>query len=565
MNQSQQDFSDLFVSELEKNAAANGLNAASFSIGSIFAMQEQLLKIVGVGTVGTVMRSVYGVGASIAIGGGTSGAIVGSLGGLAVGVLVTAGAVALLGASTPVLIGAAVAGGLGSTAGSVFFQSLYDAYDKYSEGRGSVPGKTNFLPSDSENFDFGNAKVLEPIVIEGETGGGSISKFYGKLSKLESAIGSWNKNYAGSGVEISLNDLLRNSESFWGNKLQYVRGARLPARENGLEISSEIAALIEELKEEYDRNKSEIDEIDPKVGELVGALTEGVSTFFAMLGEFSTPIILDLDGDGLELLSMNESSASFDFLDGASGKHGWVSPDDGLLAYDKNGNGIVDDASELFGSRDMDGFSMLRAFDDNGDGYIDAHDSKFSQLKVWRDLDSDGLSKISEVHSLTDLSIKSIASKPEIQNEYAKGNWIPLISSFATENGDVREVADVYLSRVSGNEMEHKKNSDSLVQFASPDGSILEGNEADQIYVAGFGADVFRFRGLIGNDAIVNFRSGGQYRDIIDLSSYEIPSWYEMFSVVQDGRDVLIDVANGGKIILYNVSVTSITEENFII
>ena len=194
------------------------------------------------------------------------------------------------------------------------------------------------------------------------------------MSKLESAIGSWNKNYAGSGVEISLNDLLRNSESFWGNKLQYVRGARLPARENGLEISSEIAALIEELKEEYDRNKSEIDEIDPKVGEL----TEGVSTFFAMLGEFSTPIILDLDGDGLELLSMNESSASFDFLDGASGKHGWVSRDDGLLAYDKNGNGIVDDASELFGSRDMDGFSVLRAFDDNGDGYIDAQDSKFS-------------------------------------------------------------------------------------------------------------------------------------------------------------------------------------------
>ncbi len=122
MNQSQQDFSDLFVSELEKNAAANGLNAASFSIGSIFAMQEQLLKIVGVGTVGTVMRSVYGVGASIAIGGGTSGAIVGSLGGLAVGVLVTAGAVALLGASTPVLIGAAVAGGLGSTA-AVYFSS----------------------------------------------------------------------------------------------------------------------------------------------------------------------------------------------------------------------------------------------------------------------------------------------------------------------------------------------------------------------------------------------------------------------------------------------------------
>lgn len=186
-----------------------------------------------------------------------------------------------------------------------------------------------------------------------------MSDFYSTLSKLESAIGAWNQNYAHTGVKISLNDLLQSSGNLWFTKLENIGGSNLLVREKGLDIASEIAELVEQLQEQYEENKEEIDEIDPELGDIVAELGDGVESFLQIMSEYSTPIVLDLDGDGIELIAMHESYAAFDFGDGASGKHGWVGPDDGLLVYDKNRNGNVDDASELFGSRELDGFTIL--------------------------------------------------------------------------------------------------------------------------------------------------------------------------------------------------------------
>ncbi len=71
-----------------------------------------------------------------------------------------------------------------------------------------------------------------------------------------------------------------------------------------------------------------------------------------------------------------------------------------FLALDRNGNGIIDDGSELFGTatrkRDgtlaANGFEALREFDDNGDGRIDASDAIYPSLRLWVDLDHDGRS-----------------------------------------------------------------------------------------------------------------------------------------------------------------------------
>ena len=63
-----------------------------------------------------------------------------------------------------------------------------------------------------------------------------------------------------------------------------------------------------------------------------------------------TPLVLDLDGDGVELTAQVDGNVAFD-LDGDQFAEwtGWVAPDDGLLAIDLNGNGRIDDVSELFG------------------------------------------------------------------------------------------------------------------------------------------------------------------------------------------------------------------------
>jgi hypothetical protein len=112
------------------------------------------------------------------------------------------------------------------------------------------------------------------------------------------------------------------------------------------------------------------------------------------------PIILDLDGDGLETVGV-ASNIYFDFdADGVLTRTGWVNKDDALLVWDRNGNGRIDTGAELFGdftplpngTLAPNGFAALAALDSNGDGVIDASDPAFAELKLWRDTSQDGVS-----------------------------------------------------------------------------------------------------------------------------------------------------------------------------
>jgi hypothetical protein len=105
------------------------------------------------------------------------------------------------------------------------------------------------------------------------------------------------------------------------------------------------------------------------------------------------PLVLDLDGDGITTLSQ-ENGVFFDF--DANGFHeltGWIGAGSGLLMLDLNGNGELDDGSELFGDFTMmptgenagNGFHALSQYDDNQDGRIDANDAIWSQLGVYYD------------------------------------------------------------------------------------------------------------------------------------------------------------------------------------
>jgi hypothetical protein len=112
---------------------------------------------------------------------------------------------------------------------------------------------------------------------------------------------------------------------------------------------------------------------------------------------FKDPLILDLDGDGVEVSALAGSSVHFDFDgDGFAERTGWVGADDGILVIDDNENGQVDGAAELFGSPTQDGFEVLETLDTNGDGRIDSLDEEFGKLRVWQDLDGDGVTDVGE-------------------------------------------------------------------------------------------------------------------------------------------------------------------------
>lgn len=77
-------------------------------------------------------------------------------------------------------------------------------------------------------------------------------------------------------------------------------------------------------------------------------------------------IAFDLDADGVAEQIPNVTAAS------------------GFLALDRNGNGRIDDGSELFGARSGNGFAELAQLDDDGNGWIDESDAAFAQLRIWR-------------------------------------------------------------------------------------------------------------------------------------------------------------------------------------
>ncbi len=124
-----------------------------------------------------------------------------------------------------------------------------------------------------------------------------------------------------------------------------------------------------------------------------------------------SPIILDMDGDGCEITSLEESEVFFDMDgDGFSELTEWVSPDDALLVIDSNQNGQIDDVGELFGNDEYpEGYTKLRTYDENSDNVIDCNDAVYESLMVWRDNDADGIVDEGELLSLSEAGIASLS------------------------------------------------------------------------------------------------------------------------------------------------------------
>ena len=94
------------------------------------------------------------------------------------------------------------------------------------------------------------------------------------------------------------------------------------------------------------------------------------------------PLIINVDDN---VTSVSDRKFYFDLDgDGKKDRISYASQGSGFLALDKNEDGVINDGSELFGTKSGDGFKDLSAYDEDGNGWIDEGDSVFSKLKVWK-------------------------------------------------------------------------------------------------------------------------------------------------------------------------------------
>ncbi|GJN52318.1 calcium-binding protein [Pseudomonas tohonis] len=182
--------------------------------------------------------------------------------------------------------------------------------------------------------------------------------------------------------------------------------------------------------------------------------------------QHSLPLVLDITGNGIKLVAPSQSNAVFDHnADGVKNQVGWVGPDNGILVFDTNGNGVIDSSAEWFGESfavpgstppaGQNGFSALAALTKPGSTSFSRETalinpmtgvSYFDTLRVWIDADQNGISKASELKTLSALGIASIDLLSVHDGRRVAGGLIDSTAGFTFTDGTRRDVADIGLS-----------------------------------------------------------------------------------------------------------------------
>ena len=218
-------------------------------------------------------------------------------------------------------------------------------------------------------------------------------------------------------------------------------------------------ALDDFMKDVFPNFPIPSDPRDEIISTTLGSAPDPIVETFKLVRR-TDPLVLDLDGDGFESTALSQGVLFDANGDGIRTGTAWFKADEGIVALDRNGNGVIDSGLELFGDETLladgrpapHGFAALAELDTGhvdpnapvpgtrvgaGDGVIDAQDEGFANLRIWRDLNQDGVSQSAELQTLAESGVASIRAASQ---------------SVGIDYGDARLVQDGLFTRADGSQ-----------------------------------------------------------------------------------------------------------------
>ena len=219
-------------------------------------------------------------------------------------------------------------------------------------------------------------------------------------------------------------------------------------------IASEITVPLEVARRLHKTIQNQYDFIDAGEQSMRNARS-GIHDNISTATTTRSPLVVDLDGDGVETTT-TEDGTHFDHdNNGFAEKTSWVGKDDGLLVRDINGNGQIDDGTELFGNNSVlsngqkaaNGFEALKDLDSNNDGVFNSSDTAWNQVNVWKDSNQNGKVDEGELLTLEQAEIENIDLNYQNSNAVdTNGNTVGQIGSFDKENGTQGNISDIWFN-----------------------------------------------------------------------------------------------------------------------